>query len=259
MAHDVIRKTCTACATNVEGACVGRYETKLKISKVGVCSAYLTSLASLPADAPKPRLPIWLSEGSLRLPKQPAAPIIMVGPGTGVAPFRSFLEDRQVVRREGAEGVGEAVLFFGCRNRAADFYFEPQWADSAPTFSCASVVLLPVRFRGLRLVGLWVAVLKDGSLAGLHTAFSRDGPNKIYVQQRIKDAGSELWPLLAGDGEGRPPATVYVAGSSTNMPAAVRRAFVSVCEKAGGLGPEAAEAFVRAMEKHGRYQTETWA
>lgn len=224
-----------------------------------MCSAYLTSLASLPADAPNSRLPVWLSEGSLRLPKQPAAPIIMVGPGTGVAPFRSFLEDRQVVRREGAEGVGEAVLFFGCRNRAADFYFEPQWADSAPTFPSASVLFAWSLSRSERLVGLWVAVLKDGSLAGLHTAFSRDGPNKIYVQQRIKDAGSELWPLLAGDGEGRPPATVYVAGSSTNMPAAVRRAFVSVCEKAGGLGPEAAEAFVRAMEKHGRYQTETWA
>ena len=205
------------------------YETKLGIQKKGVCTSYLASLAEKTGTVGCPRLPIWLSDGSLKLPKDPLAPVILVGPGTGVAPFRSFLEDRQVTRQ--GTPHGDAVLFFGCRNQGADFYFADQWE----------------------------AMLADGTLSSLHTAFSRDGANKVYVQQRIKDAGAMLWPLLVWGGAARPAATVYVAGNATNMPAAVRRAFVSVVMKEGGLDDTAAEGFVRAMEKGGRYQTETWA
>ena len=85
---------------------------------------------------------------------------------------------------------------------------------------------------------------------------------KIYVQQRIKEAGATLWPLLRGGGDeedARPPAVLYVAGSAKNMPAAVRRAVVHVVTEHGGLPPIAAEAFVSTMEKKGRYQCETWA
>lgn len=118
--------------------------------------------------------------------------MILVGPGTGIAPFRSFLEDRQQQRKQAAaqsQGQaphGDVQLFFGCRNQAADFYFAEQWET----------------------------MLSDGTLTGLHTAFSRDGASKVYVQQRIKDAGAVLWPLLVGDGEERPPAMVYVAGNA---------------------------------------------
>ena len=85
---------------------------------------------------------------------------------------------------------------------------------------------------------------------------------KIYVQQRIKEAGATLWPLLRGGGDeedARPPAVLYVAGSAKNMPAAVRRAVVHVVTEHGGLPSIAAEAFVSTMEKKGRYQCETWA
>lgn len=168
------------------------YETKLKVQKRGVCSAYLSSLAATAgASAACPRLPIWLSDGSLKLPTNPSVPLLLVGPGTGVAPFRSFLEDRQLQRKQAqpAQAYGDVHLFFGCRNKEADFYFAEQWED----------------------------MLSDGTLAGLHTAFSRDGESKVYVQQRIKDAGATIWPLLVGDGANRPPAVVYVAGNAVRF------------------------------------------
>lgn len=165
------------------------YETKLNVEKRGVCSAFLSSVADkVGTPAGRPRVPIWLSDGSLKLPAHPGVPLILVGPGTGVAPFRSFLEDRQVQRKQAQPSIafGDVHLFFGCRNKGADFYFAEQWEE----------------------------MLADGTLAGLHTAFSRDGDSKVYVQQRIKDAGAAIWPLLVGDDAGRPPAVVYVAGNA---------------------------------------------
>ena len=85
---------------------------------------------------------------------------------------------------------------------------------------------------------------------------------QVYVQQRIKEAGAQLWPLLRGgdvSAGGLPPAYLYVAGSAKNMPAAVRRALVAVATEHGGLPGAAAEAMISTMEKKGRYQCETWA
>jgi sulfite reductase alpha subunit-like flavoprotein len=184
------------------------YKTQLNVSKVGVCSAWLTSLD--PRDPDCPPVPVWTSAslGSLRLPKNPATPVIAVGPGTGVAPFRSFFEYRQLQRQQQPEQqLGDSVLFFGSRNQRHDYYFGPQWAE----------------------------LLADGTLSGLYTAFSRDRQDgsglplldgegdgsKPYVQQRIKEAGAVLWPLLRGgdaNGGGAPPAMFYVAGSAKNMP-----------------------------------------
>ena len=107
------------------------------------------------------------------------------------------------------------------------------------------------------------AQVAEGSLTELHCAFSRDARdeagNKIYVQSRIRSSAESVWRMLSEH-----DATVYVAGSAKSMPAAVRRALVDVVAQQGGtagaaMDKDGAEAFVRLLEKKGRYQTETWA
>eukprot|EP01052_Picozoa_sp_SAG31_P022752 SAG31_NODE_1828_length_7159_cov_58.418980_2_plen_188_part_00 len=180
-------------------------------------------------------VPVWVNRGSLRLPADPASGIICVGPGTGVAPLRSFIQYRRVLRLPSVEGgdsahVGPSSLYFGCRNENCDFFFAQEWA----------------------------AYVSDGTLSELHCAFSRDGTdthgNKIYVQTKIRQSAMSIWRLLSEFG-----ATIYVAGNAKNMPAAVRRAFVDAVAEGGEMSKDDAEAYVRMLEKNSRYQTETWA
>ena len=115
------------------------YTTKLNVPKVGVCSAWLASLLPSPASAASaPLVPVWLSEGSLRLPKDPTTPIITVGPGTGVAPFRAFLEYVQWQQQQEGGAARHSVLFYGSRNQRSDFYFG--YAHTRHTCTAASVV-----------------------------------------------------------------------------------------------------------------------
>ncbi|KAH3792176.1 hypothetical protein DPMN_145667 [Dreissena polymorpha] len=144
----------------------------------------------------------------------------MIGPGTGIAPFRSFIEERAVNKK------GASTLFFGCRSSSNDFYFETQWKDMVAR-----------------------------QLLTLHTAFSRDNQDgsKYYVQHAIRDAGSEVWRLLQSG------AVVCVAGNSKNMPDSVREAIKEVGKVHGGLSDSAANDFLLMLDKEKRYQAETWS
>ncbi|KAL3910854.1 MAG: hypothetical protein SGPRY_008906 [Prymnesium sp.] len=210
---------------------VVRYQTMIHKPRFGVCSTYLASLRPQedearrtddddPGDGP---VRVWLRKGCLSLPSDRTAPLIMVGPGTGVAPFRSFLQARKALVATGAS-VGEAVLFFGCRKREEDYLYSSEWK----------------------------AHLDDGSLQELHVAFSREQEHKVYVQHLIAAQGARVWQLLTAN------AHVYIAGASNQMPKAVRKAIRQVTIQYGSLDESSADAFLKELEARGRLQCETW-
>ena len=154
-----------------------------------------------------------------QLPDRGDTPMIMVGPGTGIAPFRAFLEERQAV---GASGKN--WLFCGDQSRATDFLYEEE-------------------LRRLQ---------QDGVLTRLDTAFSRDQAEKVYVQTRMLERARELWDWLE---EG---AHFYVCGDAKRMASDVDRALQRVITEQGGLSAEAAKAYVASMTKAGRYQRDVY-
>ncbi|HWB51889.1 MAG TPA: sulfite reductase subunit alpha [Stellaceae bacterium] len=157
------------------------------------------------------------SEG-FRLPT-PDKPVIMIGPGTGIAPFRAFLEERRAV---GAKGRN--WLFFGNPKRACDFLFEDELA-------------------GWR---------RDGLLTRLDTAFSRDQAHKIYVQHRMLESAAELWAWLE-DG-----AHLYVCGDAARMARDVDRGLAYIVAKQGRLDAAGAKAYLARLTRDGRYQRDVY-
>jgi sulfite reductase (NADPH) flavoprotein alpha-component len=153
------------------------------------------------------------------LPADSATPIIMVGPGTGVAPFRSFLWHRKAT---GAKG--RAWLFFGHQHEATDFFYRDELH----------------------------AFLVDGTLTRLSTAWSRDGAEKVYVQDRMRQAGPELWTWL------KQGAHVYVCGDAKRMAKDVETALVEVSAKAGQMSEAAARDFIAELKAAGRYQADVY-
>jgi sulfite reductase (NADPH) flavoprotein alpha-component len=175
----------------------------------GVCSTFLADRAG---DA---EIPIFLQKSvHFRPPKDPARPMIMVGPGTGVAPFRAFLQERQA-----RAAPGRNWLFFGEQRAASDFYYREDFA----------------------------AMQAAGYLHRLDTAFSRDQDEKIYVQRRMIEHGAQLWAWLE---EG---AHFYVCGDASRMAKDVDAALRHVVEANGGLSAEDADAYVNAMARDKRY------
>lgn len=194
----------------------------------GVCTRYIASLAA------GQRINIGIQPGYLDVrAEELSEPVVMIGPGTGLAPMRALAWQRVLWAREKgvqAGALGGDVLVFGCRGEEADFFFREEWA-----------VLR--REQGLRVL----------------VAFSRDqGKPRQYVQDRIRaEAGVIREALVARGGK------VYVCGSSGNMPKGVREALVDVLahgEDAGttAVNREEAEAYLDGMERAGRYKQETW-
>jgi sulfite reductase (NADPH) flavoprotein alpha-component len=175
----------------------------------GVCSTFLADRAQ-GAD-----IPIFVQKTThFRPPRDPTVPMIMVGPGTGVAPFRAFLQERR------ARGdTARNWLFFGEQRAATDFYYREELE----------------------------AMQRDGSLHRLDTAFSRDQAEKVYVQNRMIENGAMLWRWLE---EG---AHFYVCGDGNRMAKDVDAALRQVAQTEGGLGADAAAAYVAKMAQDKRY------
>jgi sulfite reductase (NADPH) flavoprotein alpha-component len=153
------------------------------------------------------------------LPADPTKPIIMVGPGTGVAPFRAFLQERQVTR-----APGKNWLFFGHRRQATDFFYRDELN----------------------------ALKGAGVLTRLSLAWSRDGKEKYYVQDRMREVGAELWQWLAQG------AHVYVCGDAKRMAKDVEAALVEIVAQHGVRSTDEAIAFVGSLKKAGRYQADVY-
>ncbi|XP_004848819.1 NADPH-dependent diflavin oxidoreductase 1 isoform X1 [Heterocephalus glaber] len=195
---------------------VVQYQTRLKEPRRGLCSSWLASLD--PGQGPI-RVPLWVRPGSLAFPESPDTPVVMVGPGTGVAPFRAAVQERV------AQGQTGNVLFFGCRWRDQDFYWEAEWRE----------------------------LEKRGYLT-LVTAFSREQEQKVYVQHRLRELGPLLWELLECRG-----AYFYLAGNAKHMPADVMEALTCIFQEHGGLSSSDATTYLASLQRVLRFQMETWA
>jgi sulfite reductase (NADPH) flavoprotein alpha-component len=183
--------------------------------RLGVASTFL-------ADRIRPgeTLPAYIQRShGFALPADPATPIVMVGPGTGVAPFRAFLHERRAI---GA--AGKAWLFFGHQRRTCDFFYEDEFT----------------------------AMLPAGTLTRLSLAFSRDQAEKIYVQDRMREEGDELFRWLE---EG---AHLFVCGDARRMAPDVERTLIEVVARHGGKNEKEAKAYVAALGKTGRYRKDVY-
>jgi len=179
---------------------VVKYQTHGR-DKYGIASAYL----AYGQDLNKDEVPVYIQPTKHFHMPAPDAPMIMVGPGTGIAPFRAFLEEREI---DGAKGKN--WLFFGDQKRASDFLYEAQFLD----------------------------LQRKGVLTKLDTAFSRDQAEKIYVQNRMQENGAELWKWL------REGAYFYVCGDAKRMAKDVHQTLITIAQEQGGLSPEAAMNYV---------------
>jgi len=184
-------------------------------SRKGVCSTYLADLVKS-GDT----VPMFIQPNkNFRLPADGATPVIMVGPGTGVAPFRSFIEHRAALGSS-----GKNWLFFGDQHYTYDFLYQLEWQE----------------------------YLKDGVLTRLDVAFSRDQPEKVYVQDRMIQQAAGLYEWLEQG------AHFYVCGDANRMAHDVHEALISVVEFQAGITREAAEAYVENLKKTKRYQRDVY-
>lgn len=184
-----------------------RYESHGR-KRQGVCSSFL-------ADRVVDSVPCYMhANKNFKLPEDPNTPIIMVGPGTGIAPFRAFIEERIAT---GAKGRN--WLFFGDRTQAHDYLYGEEW-------------------EGYR---------KDGILSELDLAWSRDQDEKVYVQHKMLERGAELWSWLQ---EG---AVFYVCGDAFRMAKDVDQALREIASREGNLDEEEATKWVRSLQREKRY------
>ncbi len=156
---------------------------------------------------------------NFKLPQDDSTPVIMIGPGTGIAPFRSFIQERD---NRGADG--KSWLFFGDRTFTQDFLYQVEWQK----------------------------YLKSGALTRLDVAFSRDQHEKVYVQHRVLEQAEQVWQWLQ-DG-----AYVYICGDATRMAKDVHEALIVVAQQQGGLSREKAEEYFNELRKAKRYQRDVY-
>lgn len=188
---------------------VVRYDTHGRHRK-GVCSTYLAERIQ-----EGEKVDVFVTPNKhFKVPANSDAPMIMVGPGTGIAPFRAFVEERKATQAK-----GKNWLFFGDQHYLTDFLYQTEWQD----------------------------YLADGILTKLDVAFSRDQQEKIYVQDRMRENAKELYAWIQ---EG---ASFYVCGDASRMATDVDVALHDIIEKEGGMSAEEAAAFVKQLKKDKRY------
>lgn len=192
-----------------------RYETG-GLQREGVASTFLQDRCRI-GDT---EVGLFVSKnGNFRLPTDGSKPIIMIGPGTGIAPFIAFVEER-----EEKGSTGENWLFFGCRYEKQDFLYADELRN-----------------------------LANRGFIKLFTAFSRDGPEKVYVQNRIRENGSELWDLINVQG-----AHIYVCGDGAKMSGDVDKALQEIISVHGDMTSDDAMLYLQTLAENKRYQRDVW-
>jgi sulfite reductase (NADPH) flavoprotein alpha-component len=192
---------------------VVRYESHGRVRK-GVCSSFLAERA----DAVP--IPVYPSSSKFRLPEDNNIPIIMVGPGTGIAPFRAYLQERKAT---GAKGKN--WLFFGSQKARCNYFYEDDFNQ----------------------------LIREGVLTRIDCAFSRDQPHKIYVQHRMLENAPELWKWIDGEG-----AHFFVCGDARRMAKDVDAALRKIVQDQGGKSVDEANAYVEKLKSDKRYKRDVY-
>jgi sulfite reductase (NADPH) flavoprotein alpha-component len=193
---------------------VVQYESRGRVRK-GVCSTFLAERAE---KVPVPVYPA--SAKHFHMPEDPNTPLIMIGPGTGIAPFRAFLQERQA---RGAKGKN--WLFFGAQREKCDYAYKEDWEK----FS------------------------RDGLLTKLDCAWSRDQAHKIYVQNKLLENASEIWKWIDNDG-----AQFFVCGDARRMAKDVDAALRKIVQEQGGKSVDEANAYVEKLKTDKRYKRDVY-
>ncbi|KAI0478764.1 NADPH-cytochrome P450 reductase [Xylariaceae sp. FL0804] len=210
----------------------------------GVTTTYLLALKQKQNDDPNPEpyglsyeimgprnkydgihVPVHVRHSNFKLPSDPSKPIILIGPGTGVAPFRGFVQER-AKQAESGENVGPTILFFGCRKRTEDFLYESEWDHYKK--------ILGDKFEMI-------------------TAFSREGSQKVYVQHRLKEKAQEINDLL------EKKAYLYVCGDAANMAREVNTVVAQIIAEKRGIPVAKSEEIVKNMRATNQYQEDVWS
>lgn len=191
-----------------------RYETKGR-EREGACSTFLADRIDLDHD-----IPVYIERNpGFRLPENENTPIIMVGAGTGVAPFRAFLQEREANNLK-----GKSWLFFGERHFSSDFLYQLEWQKH----------------------------LKKGYLERIDLAFSRDQEEKIYVQNKLKEQKQELFQWLENG------ASFYLCGDMKYMAKDVQTSLLEIIREQGGMTKEKAKTYLKKLKKAKRFQTDVY-
>lgn len=182
-------------------------------------------------------MPVFIRKSAFRLPSDSSIPIIMIGPGTGLAPMRGFVHERARMARNGQE-VGTTLLFFGARTQAHDYMYQEELEEC------------------------FDEIKQEAPESQIITAFSRDQPDKIYVQHRLTENAQLVYnTLLCGQPKlnGPPKAHIYVCGEAKNMAKDVTKALITLIAQSEGVSEETASGWISEMRKLSRYQEDVWS
>lgn len=188
----------------------------------GVCTTFLSRLRLNQPEHSTPRAYVYVRTSTFKLPKQTELPVVLIGPGTGVAPMRAFLQERAL---QDATARGDTVLFFGCRREDEDFIYKEEFEKA----------------------------VKDGVLTKLVTAFSRAQEHKVYVQHMIEKESKMIWDYIDSKN-----GSIYVCGG-TQMGKDVQVALEAIIAQEKSVTSDEAKAYIEALQREKRYIQELWS
>lgn len=204
-------------------AVIIEYETKTNRTNKGVATSWLHQ--KQPTDSDNPTIPVFVRRSQFRLPNKPQVPIIMIGPGTGLAPFRGFIQERQWSIQEN-KPVGDTILYFGCRKKTEDFLYEEELNN----------------------------FVESKAITKLYLAFSRDQQNKVYVTHLLKQNMKETWDII-GEKNGH----IYICGDARSMAKEVKEIILETIQTQGNKSKQEAEDYLKRMESQRRYSADVWS
>lgn len=198
------------------------YKTKDGRTCKGVCTNWL--LDKPVTDDLKPRVPIFVRKSQFRLPFKFQTSVVMIGPGTGFAPFRGFIQERDYYRKEGRQ-VGNTVLYYGCRKQSEDYLYPEELANYE----------------------------ENGTLSKLNVAFSRDQEEKVYVTHLLRKDENLIWNLIKEGGH------IYVCGDAKLMARDVNEILINICKNGGNMCQADAVQYVKDLGQKSRYAQDVWS